>query len=630
MISKLKKERKQEERKLEVVYPTKFKRDYPLLKNALYIGRGINLRSQRIKEDPKYLERGAYIYLENRNSHLLGFGRTRWGKTRFIERCCVDDIEVGNSLFVIDPKGDYDLLEAIIDAVERTGRQEDFMFFSVVNPEVSIKLNPLYEMSPNAIGDALRAMSPAGKNGEFFASVAKKLGMSVATALYALGEKEIRVVDILKYLQLEKLQELYDKVETTTPESDEQERMRTDALLLLKDYLSKDQAFWSKISSTAELLLSILSTGVVGELFGKVYGNPLRDRILKERKKVIFYAYIGALSPQVGEETAGVVARLISSITHGIFGTMYDNNESFDTLFCEYWDEAKNVFYKGCEDKFNKAGGSNVAIHAFTQSKGDLEEKLGEKMTKIILDNTNWVIFSVLDSETAQEFSKASGIKRTYEPVWEEGDGRLPKLSLIPKERPLIESSEFMRMRKGCFHAFLDGSWYRGCSSLLKDRRKIWIKPLPYPDKRLIEEGFSKEEALKIRRDENKMKNFVDLVIDLRNYPYYRNFIQEERKEVKEIGRKSSIDIDFIKERLNIVKNGAYVAIKKGELLFVNPQVAKKVGVNKNVIRKIKLQAETPKGVKEFTQKAIVIPTPEELKSFPDYEFNIDFLDSSA
>jgi len=628
MISKLREKGKREEkRKLDVIYPTKFKRDYPLLKNALYIGRGINLRSKKIKEDPRYLERGAYIYLENRTSHLLGFGRTRWGKTRFIERCCVDDIEVGNSVFVIDPKGDYDLLEAIVDAVERTNRREDFMFFSVVNPEVSVKLNPLYEMSPNAIGDALRAMSPTGKNGEFFASIAKKLGMSVATALYALGEKEIRVVDILRYLQLEKLQELYDKVETTLPQSGEQERMRTDALLLLKDYLNKDQAFWSKVSSTAELLLSILSTGVVGELFGKVYGNPLRDRILKERKKVVFYAYIGALSPQVGEETAGVIARLISSITHGIFGSMYDRNESFDTLFCEYWDEAKNVFYRGCEDKFNKAGGSNVAIHAFTQSKGDLEEKLGEQMTKIILDNTNWVIFSVLDSETAQEFSRASGIKRIYEPVWEEGDGRLPKLSLIPKERPLIESSEFMRMRKGCFHAFLDGSWYRGCSSLLQDRRKIWIKPLPYPDKRLLEEGFSKKEALSLREDEERMKQFVDLIVDLRTYPYYQNFVKEKEKQNKEVRSKSNLNIDFLKERLNIVKNGAYVAIKKGELLFINPQLAKKVGVDKSSVKKIKIQAETQKGVKEFTQKAIIVPTPEELKNFPDYELGIDFIE---
>jgi len=609
--------------KIEIIYETKFKRDYPLLRNALYIGRGINLRSYKLK-DPEYLERGAYIYLENRNSHLLGFGRTRWGKTRFIERCCVDDIEVGNSLFVIDPKGDYDLLEAIIDAVERCGREEDFMFFSVVNPEVSVKLNPLYEMSPNAIGDALRAMSPAGKNGEFFSSIAKKLGMSVATALYALGAKEIRVVDILKHLQLSELQELYEKVEALNVENENQARLKTDALLLLKDYLNKDQAFWSKVSSTADLLLSILSTGVVGELFGKVYGNPLRDRILKEKKKVIFYAYIGALSPQVGEETASVIARLISSITHGIFGTMYDKNESFDTLFCEYWDEAKNVFYKGCEDKFNKAGGLNVAIHAFTQSKGDLEEKLGEKMTKIILDNTNWVIFSLLDAETAKEFEKASGIKRTYEPVWEEGDGRLPKLSLIPKERPLIEASEFMRMNKGCFHAFLDGSWYRGCSSLLKDRRKIWIKPLPYPDKRLVELGITKSEALEVRKNEEKLLNFVDLVVDLREYPYFERY--KEKNEVHEAAQKESetdIDLDFIKEKLNSVKSGVFVVLKKNGKLYVNPQIARKIGVKKSKITKIKLQAETPRGLQEFPQKAIVIPVPEDLKEFPDYPYEV-------
>jgi len=609
-----------------VIKDTKFKRDYPLLADALYVGRGVNLRDKRLKEDPKYLEKGAYIYLENRTSHLLGFGRTRWGKTRFIERCCVDDIEVGNSLFVIDPKGDYDLLEAIVDAVERTNRREDFMFFSVVNPEVSVKLNPFYEMSPNAIGDALRAMSPAGKNGEFFASVAKKLGYAVSTALYALGQKEIRVVDILKYLSLEALRELYDRVEASSGE----EKLRIDALLLLKDYLNKDQTFWSKVSSTAELLLSILSTGVVGELFGKVYGNPLRDRILKERKKVIFYAYIGALSPQVGEETAGVIARLISSITHGIFGTMYDKNESFENLFCEYWDEAKNVFYRGCEDKFNKAGGLRVAIHAFTQSKGDLEEKIGPQMTKIILDNTNWVIFSILDADTAKSFERASGIKKTYEPVWEEGDGRLPKLSLIPRERPLIEASEFMRMNKGCFHAFLDGSWYRGCSSLLQDRRKIWIKPLSYPDKRLMEEGFTKEEALAMRANEEALRKVVDFVVDLREYPYFAKVEAGAKDGEQKEESRSSLDVDFIKERLNKVKGGAYVALKKGDKLFIHPQVRTRVGLKeKRAVWDILLHAETSGGVKKFPQKAIVLPLhalPEELKELPDYQHDIEIL----
>ncbi|WP_457601585.1 type IV secretory system conjugative DNA transfer family protein [Hydrogenivirga sp.] len=477
-------------------------------------------------KESEYREKGAYIYLENRNSHLLVFGRTRWGKTRFIERAVVDDIEVGNSVFVIDPKGDYDLLEAIIDAVERTGRREDFMFFSVVNPEVSVKVNPFADMPPDRIGDMLKALAPTGKEGEFFSSVAFKLGKAVASGLYAIGRKRIRIIDILEHLNLDRIQDLYDKVDQQGKGQE-----REDALLSLKDLVSKDPNYWSKISTTAEVLLDQLSTGTIGELFGRVRFNPIRERVLVERKPIIFYAFLGRLV--IGEEIASAVARLLSTTMIGIYGHMYANNDYFDRMFVEYIDEAKQVFHRGIEQKFNIAGGLNVSICAFTQSKGDLEEKLGKDLAKVIMDNTNWLLFSVLDPDTAEQFSRASGVKRVYEPIWEEGDGKLPKLSLVPKDRPLIERSEFMRLRKGCFHGFLDGSWYRGYSDLLKDRRSIWIKPLPYPVKELIKKGkMEREDAIKLRSGgEEEISKYVDAVVDLTEYPYYETYILKEQKD---------------------------------------------------------------------------------------------------
>ncbi len=259
--------------------------------------------------------------------------------------------------------------------------------------------------------------------------------------------------------------------------------------------------------------------------------NPIRDRILGERKPIIFYAFLGRLV--IGEEIASAVARLLSTTMIGIYGYMYAHNDYFDRMFVEYIDEAKQVLHRGIEQKFNIAGGLNVSICAFTQSKGDLEEKLGKDLAKVIMDNTNWLLFSVLDPDTAEKFSRASGAKRIYEPIWDEGDGKFPKLSLVPKDRPLIESSEFMRLRKGCFHAFLDGSWYRGYSDLLLDRRSIWIKPLPYPVKELVKKGkMSREDAIYLRRGgEESISKYVDLVVDLTEYPYYKKYVLKEDKK---------------------------------------------------------------------------------------------------
>jgi hypothetical protein len=146
-----------------------FKRDYNFIKEALYLGYGINLKNS--KTDKKYRVVDIYKSPDMRSTHLICLGRTRWGKTRFIERAIVDDIESGFSIFHIDPKMDYDGLEAILDAVIRTGRVDDFMLFSPIYPDVSVRVNPFYQQIPDAISDIIKAMSPPSKE-SFFEEVA--------------------------------------------------------------------------------------------------------------------------------------------------------------------------------------------------------------------------------------------------------------------------------------------------------------------------------------------------------------------------------------------------------------------------------------------------------------------------
>jgi hypothetical protein len=204
----------------------------------------------------------------------------------------------------------------------------------------------------------------------------------------------------------------------------------------------------------------------------------------------------------------------------------------------EYWDEASNVFYDGAQDKFNKAGGVNCYIHAFTQSLADPKKAIGADLTKILQDNANYILFSVIDAETQKYFEQAFGYVKGYDIIWKKED-----FDLVQVEKPLVPADAFARLRKGAFHAFIEARHYRGYSPMLKVP-EVWLYPLPYPDKRIIEKkwGIDHKKAppeivAKAReiandfdlflKENEKHRFFSGIVIDIRELEYYEEFVRK-------------------------------------------------------------------------------------------------------
>jgi hypothetical protein len=541
------KRKKEEKERVKVLTPS-VPRDYPLLLDHLYVGRGINLRQK---------ERGeVHIYLKERNTHLLGLGRTRWGKTQFIRRCSGDDIEFGNSLVCIDPKGSYDWVETICYVAYKVGRLKEVMFFNLLYPEVSVRINPLYGLPPEKIGEFFYRSAPESDDA-FFPQVSRDIGYTVALALKAMGKEEINIFDVYSNSGVKDFAKLEQKLLSYQPKTDRERalyrRYFHDALEKVRKIANKDPGYWSKVNTTFEVSVSQLATGRVGELMGKVYGNPLAEKLLKG-EPVIFFAYLGVL--EIGETTGQLVAKLLSSVTHHVYGVYYTENKKMLPPVAEYWDEASNVFYDGAQDKFNKAGGCNVYIHAFTQSLADPQKAIGKELTKILQDNANVLLFSVIDAETQAYFEKMFGYYEGYEIIWKKDD-----FDLVQEKKPLVPADAFARLWKGAFHACIEGRYYRGYSPLLKVP-EVWLYPLPYPTDRIIAKKFGvdpkyatydqKKYAEEISRDfdlflrENEKHNFFSgIVINLQELEYYKEFVkkflvqgvtlEEKTKEVKEV-----------------------------------------------------------------------------------------------
>ncbi len=549
-----------------------FKREYEFIKEALYIGYGINLRNPR--NGKAFREVDIYKSPDMRSTHLISLGRSRWGKTRFKERAEVDDIESGFSIFSLDPKGDYGNLEAELDAVLRTERYEDFMLFSPLYPDVSIKLNPFSDLIPEAISDIVKALSPVGKE-PFFAELGSEIAKAVSIALYLKGYKEIRFVDIFQYTSLTEILRLYDELKEEDIDGNiniggtilSKKELKLDGMLSLRKLKEKDQTYWSKVNTTIEIILSQISTGATGNVFGRAKGNPLRDRMVKGYP-FIFSAVLGSL--YIGKEPAYRMSRMINAMHEKCYGSFYKTFGKLNPPVSEYWDEGSVAIYDGAFEKINKVGGAGGYIHIFTQSFSDFNLNVGREGAKVFFDNADFLLFSVIDQETAEYFSRSAGEVYKSKPMWTKDEG----IIAVPEKTRLIPSHLFMQMDKGGFHAFIEGSWYRGYSPMLTDRKRIIIEPLPYENERLIKHfakkyDISENEAVRLIREHQVYYDYdwimkeglADIWIDLTEFPYYKNYVLNYKEDSVEIilnlsraDEKSRLDktvLDKVKKLLN-------------------------------------------------------------------------------
>lgn len=129
-------------------------------------------------------ESEVWSSLAERNGHMIVLGATRVGKTRFAELQIGQDIHRGDTVVVIDPKGDLELLQRVYFEAERTGRLDQLRIFHLRYPEHSEKYNPIANYnSPTEIASRLALQLPGGGDSAAFQAFAWRFINSIAVAL---------------------------------------------------------------------------------------------------------------------------------------------------------------------------------------------------------------------------------------------------------------------------------------------------------------------------------------------------------------------------------------------------------------------------------------------------------------
>lgn len=380
----------------------------PQDKNDLVIGMGIKAGEYEIK---------PIVYSgKSRAGHFWCFGTTRVGKTRMLENMVEQDIRKGNSVVVIDPKGDIELFSKIVQVALEEQRHEDLMLVTPIYPEFSISFNPLqyYYMPEELVGHVVSGVD-VGKE-KFFYNVAYETSLMIVQSFlyfmkYSRGKAK-------KAFTLEEVKEVMSHYDLQRLEQEIRNIDEPDAQKLaedLKKVINSGQDYYNKVSSSLRVALVELTSGNIGKVIGNAQDNKIIER-LENGKRIILVVHTGSL---ITRKAASTLGKVTISMFQAWIGRIFASGRKANPPLCIYADEAQNVLYFGIEDLFAKAGGANVWLAAFSQSVNQLYATLGQDVGKSILDNVNTKVFMrVTDKETAEYASGHFGTRVGYSPVF--------------------------------------------------------------------------------------------------------------------------------------------------------------------------------------------------------------------
>lgn len=400
-------------------------------------------------------EEEVLLPMSERVGHTLVLGTTRVGKTRLAEILIEQDIHRGDGpVIVFDPKSDAGLLTRMYMATKRMGREDDFYVFHLGFPEMSARYNAVGNFSRiTEVASRIAGQLSAEGNSVAFKEFAWRFINIVARSLVSLGQRPDynnilrNVTDIeplfCEYVEwwlpknaeigwVEEINDLTEKAEKqyrSNPRyvkhsSPKTEALRTyieemgvgDTIVLgLLSALRYDKTYFDKLVASLLPLLEKLTTGNIGKLISPNYFDvkderPIFDWTQIIRKRGIVYVGLDAMTDT---EVSGAVgnsmfADLVSTsgmiYKHGFQHGMLDGVLNALPKICLHADEFNELMGDEFLPMVNKSGGSGMQITAYTQSRGDIEAKLGQaaKARQVEGNFNNLIMLRVKEKTTAE------------------------------------------------------------------------------------------------------------------------------------------------------------------------------------------------------------------------------------
>ena len=379
-------------------------------------------------------EQDVTLSLTERAGHMVVIGTTGVGKTRFAEMLIGQDIQRGDVVIVLDPKGDADLLKRIYIEAVIAGREKDLLIFHLGFPENSCRYNPIGNFTKiTQVATRITNALPSTGQAAAFKEFAWKYVNLVARVLAALSvrptyklvsfyitkldqllirycEDHISQIDngyeqwIVGYIEQNirndkkgqqikpsRKQAVLAYAEHIIEQYNQQDlnKIQNDILIDLFTACKLDRTYYDKITASVGPLLEKITTGEIAELLSPDYSNiednrPILDWLQVIRNKQIVYVGMDALTDTVVSSTVGnaMLSDLVSVAGHLYnFGLDYGFDGVIDKKsplprVCLHSDEFNEVIGDEFIPILNKARGVGFNVVAYTQTWSDVEARL--------------------------------------------------------------------------------------------------------------------------------------------------------------------------------------------------------------------------------------------------------------
>ncbi len=377
-------------------------------------------------------ENNLYSELSHLVGHTLIVGTTRVGKTRLLDLLIAQAIFRGETVIIIDPKGDHALARNARAACEASGAGDRFVYFHPAHPDRSACIDPLRNWNRKTeLASRVAALIPSETGADPFTAFGWKVLNDITNGMIATGHRP-NLVQLRRYVEggpdnlLQRVLKIHFTSHVKDWESRASSYIRRNKDRLLEAYIAfyKDVAIheaqsvdidglistyehnrdhFQKMVASLIPILSMLTSEPIKELLSPDFG-PGHERVVTDMSKIIRgnkVVYIGLDS--LADSTVGsAIGSIMLADLAAVAGDRYNYGIDSLTPVNLFIDEAAEVLNQPAIQLMNKGGGAEFRVSIATQTFADFASRLGdENKARQVLANTNSKIaMRVLDSET--------------------------------------------------------------------------------------------------------------------------------------------------------------------------------------------------------------------------------------
>ncbi len=379
-------------------------------------------------------ETDRFMEVANLVGHTLLVGTTRVGKTRMMELLIGQAIMRGETVIIIDPKGDHALAENARKICAAMGHPERFVYFHPAHPEKSTPIDPMRNWNRRTeLASRVAALIPSETGADPFAAFGWKVLNDIVNGLVATGESP-NLVHLKRYIEggadnllLNTLRHHFiDKVADWESRSSGFVKKNRDRILEAYIEFYKQIVIHEAQSSDLDGLISTFEHNrdhfqkMVASLIpilSMLTSDPLSELLSPEAKigdqkhatdmaKIINnnqVLYLGLDSLADGTVGSAIGSIMLADLT-AVAGDRYNYGINSNKPVNLFIDEAAEVINQPTIQLMNKGGGALFRVTIATQTFADFPARLGDenKARQVLANVNNQIILRVIDAETQQ------------------------------------------------------------------------------------------------------------------------------------------------------------------------------------------------------------------------------------